>query len=153
MRVSRISRLQRGHIEPTPPKFVDKPGIWGPTGGPVKDTLSRRTLFYRMVLMNKIGRLTKPFRTPKVQWAWRKLQLRAWKTSVFVILFMCLLCVINLWVSFVYHAYAIGPTTPVIERKIREHRVSKQVLQMVRERERDITQESEIQAARATPSQ
>lgn len=129
---------------PTAPKHSDRPGMWGPSTGPNKDTLQRRTLFYRMVAMSKIGRLTKPFRTEKARWAWRKVQLHTWKASVLTIIFVALMLFGNAWLSFVYHAYAVGATTPVLERKVREHRVSKQILQMVRERERDVTREHEM---------
>ena len=123
--------------------------MWGPGAGPVKDTLARRTMFYRMLVMNKIGRLTKPFRTNRVRWIWRKTQLQVWKTCVMTMVFICLILFGNIWLSFVYHAYTVGPTTPVLERKVREHRVSKQIMQMVRERERDMTPEEEIEKARA----
>ncbi|KAL7701198.1 hypothetical protein N2W54_002657 [Lotmaria passim] len=149
LRRSPIARMNRGHLTPTPSKYSDRPGMWGPGAGPVKDTLARRTMFYRMLVMNKIGRLTKPFRTNRVRWIWRKTQLQVWKTCVMTMVFICLILFGNIWLSFVYHAYTVGPTTPVLERKVREHRVSKQIMQMVRERERDMTQEEEIEKARA----
>lgn len=58
-----VRHLSRGHLAPTPSKYTDKPGMWGPGAGPAKDTLARRVLFYRMLFMNKIGFLTKPLRT------------------------------------------------------------------------------------------
>ena len=141
LRRTTVCAFYRGHTSVTPPKHIDKPGIWGPLGGPPKDTLARRTHFYRMVLMNKIGRITKPFRTNKARWVWRKLQLRVWKTAVFTCAFIIFIMTGNLWFTFVYHATALGPSTPVLERKVREHRVSKQILQMVRENERDVAAE------------
>lgn len=136
--------LGRGHVAPTPAKYSDRPGMWGPGAGPVKDTLARRTTFYRMVLFNKIGRLTKPFRTNRARWIWRKTQLQVWKTLVMTMVFVCVILFGNAWLTFVYHAYTVGPSTPVLERKVREHRVSKQIMQMVREKERDVTQEEEV---------
>ena len=41
----------------------------------------------------------------------------------------------------------MGPSTPVLERKVREHRVSKQIMQMVRERERELTGTKELYEA------
>lgn len=149
LRVTRLRLLNRGHLAVTRPKNSDRPGMWGPSTGPNKDTLQRRTLFYRMVLMSKIGRLTKPFRTPRARWVWRKIQLHVWKSCVMTVIFVALLLFGNAWLSFVYHAYAVGATTPVLERKVREHRVSKQILQMVRERERDVTTEFELEEAKA----
>lgn len=107
-------------------------------------------MFYRMLMMNKIGRLTQPFRTPRARWVWRKTQLTVWKTFVLSMVFICAILFGNIWLSFVYHAYTVGPTTPVLERKVREHRVSKQIMQMVRERERDVVQEEEVNKARQT---
>ncbi|RNC37461.1 hypothetical protein TcCL_NonESM13371, partial [Trypanosoma cruzi] len=92
--------------------------------------------------------LTKPFRTNRVRWIWRKTQLQLWKTFVMSMVFMCLLLFGNIWLSFVYHAYTVGPTTPVLERKVREHRVSKQILQMVREREKEMVKEEELDSAK-----
>lgn len=149
LRRSPLTRMNRGHLTPTPSKYSDRPGMWGPGAGPVKDTLARRTMFYRMLAMNKIGRWTKPLRTNRVRWIWRKTQLQVWKTCVMSMVFICVILFGNIWLSFVYHAYTVGPTTPVLERKVREHRVSKQIMQMVRERERDVTQEEEIEKARA----
>ena len=140
--------MQRGHTAITQQKYSDRPGIWGPTGGPPKDTLARRVLFYRMLVFNKIGRLTQPFRTPTARWMWRRFQLQAWKTSVMTLVFVSLLLYGNAWLSFVYHAYAVGPTTPVLERKVREHRVSKQIMQMVREREKDSVMDAELAQAK-----
>lgn len=153
LRITRSRFLARGHLTPTPPKQADRPGMWGPGAGPHKDTLARRTLFYRMVLMNKIGRITKPFRTPRARWIWRKTQLHVWKASVMTMVFISLLLFGNAWISFVYHAYAVGPTTPVLERKVREHRVSKQIMQMVREREREVETETELAQAKLTIAQ
>ncbi|AYU77932.1 hypothetical protein conserved [Leishmania donovani] len=144
-----VPRMNRGHLAPTPSKYSDRPGMWGPGAGPVKDTLARRTMFYRMLVMNKIGFWTKPFRTNRARWIWRKTQMQLWKTMVMSMVFICVILFCNIWLSFVYHAYTVGPTTPVLERKVREHRVSKQIMQMVRERERDITQEEEVEKARA----
>lgn len=141
-------RMSRGHLTPTPSKYSDRPGMWGPGAGPVKDTLARRTMFYRMLVINKIGRLTKPLRTNRVRWVWRKTQLQLWKTFVMSMVFICAVMAGNIWLSFVYHAYTVGPSTPVLERKVREHRVSKQIMQMVRERERDITQEQDLNSAK-----
>ncbi|EAN78732.1 hypothetical protein, conserved [Trypanosoma brucei brucei TREU927] len=140
--------MNRGHLAPTPSKYTDQPGMWGPGTGPVKDTLARRSMFFRMLVMNKIGRLTKPFRTNRVRWIWRKTQLQLWKTFVMTMVFFSAVMFGNIWLSFVYHAYTVGPTTPVLERKVREHRVSKQVLQMVRERENELLAEEELAAAK-----
>lgn len=63
------------------------------------------------------------------------------------VVFFALLLFGNAWFSFVYHAYAVGATTPVLERKVREHRVSKQILQMVREQERTVSKEFELEEA------
>jgi hypothetical protein len=79
---------------------------------------------------------------------WRRFQLQAWKTSVMTLVFVSLLLYGNAWLSFVYHAYAVGPTTPVLERKVREHRVSKQIMQMVREREKDSVMDAELAQAK-----
>lgn len=147
LRRSQVSRFYRGHTSATQPKHIDKPGVWGPLAGPPKDTLARRTYFYRLVLFNKIGKLTKPFRTNKARWIWRKTQLRVWKFTVFVCASISFILIGNLWFTFVYHATAVGPTTPVLERKVREHRVSKQILQMVREKERDVATEVALEAA------
>ncbi|RNF09844.1 hypothetical protein TraAM80_01869 [Trypanosoma rangeli] len=142
--------MNRGHLMPTPSKYSDRPGMWGPGAGPPKDTLARRSIFFRMLVMNKIGRLTKPLRTNRVRWIWRKTQLQLWKTFVMSMVFMCVILFGNIWLSFVYHAYTVGPTTPVLERKVREHRVSKQILQMVREREKEMVREEELEAAKQT---
>lgn len=142
--------MNRGHVAPTPSKFTDRPGMWGPAAGPVKDTLARRVLFYRMLGMNKIGRLTKPFRTNRARWLWRKAQFKMWKSFVMLMCFLCIVLSGNIWLTFVYHAYTVGPSTPVLERKVREHRVSKQIMQMVREHERDIAQEDDLNQARQT---
>lgn len=140
--------MGRGHLAPTVQKYSDRPGMWGPGGGPVKDTLARRTMFYRMLAMNKIGVLTRPFRTNRARWIWRKTQMQLWKTFVMCMVFMCVVLSGNIWLSFVYHAYTVGPSTPVLERKVREHRVSKQIMQMVRERERDVSQEQQLDGAK-----
>ncbi|ESL11548.1 hypothetical protein TRSC58_00698 [Trypanosoma rangeli SC58] len=142
--------MNRGHLMPTPSKYSDRPGMWGPGAGPPKDTLARRSMFFRMLVMNKIGRLTRPLRTNRVRWIWRKTQLQLWKTFVMSMVFMCVILFGNIWLSFVYHAYTVGPTTPVLERKVREHRVSKQILQMVREREKEMVREEELEAAKQT---
>ncbi|CAD2222217.1 hypothetical protein AGDE_01471 [Angomonas deanei] len=148
LRRTNVSRLGRGHLAPTPSKYSDRPGMWGPGAGPVKDTLARRTLFYRMLAMNKIGRLTKPFRTNRVRWIWRKTQLQLWKTFVLSMVFICIVLFANVWLSFVYHAYSVGPSTPVLERKVREHRVSKQIMQMVREQELEVVQGEDLNEAK-----
>ena len=62
--------------------------------------------------------------------------------------FLSAAMMLQLWIMVTYHAYAVGTSTPVLERKVREHRVSKQVLQMVRVRERELSQEAELEAAK-----
>ena len=142
LRRTRCTRMSNfgfgGHTTPTRPKYIDKPGYWSVSGGPSKDTLARRIDFYRLLLMHKIGKLTAPFKTKRVVWAWRKLTVRLWKASVLTLVFICMLLIGNIWIMMVYHAYQLGPSTPVLERKVREHRVSKQIMQMVREREREL---------------
>jgi hypothetical protein len=133
------------HTVITRPKFSDKPGMWGTHGGPPKDTLARRTEFYRKVFFNRVGKLTKPFRTPTVKWIWRRFTWNLFRASVAVMMFTCAAMILQIWIMVTYHAYAVGKSTPVLERKVREHRVSKQVLQMVRTRERDITQQAEME--------
>ena len=151
MRATRMTRFASygygGHTRPTTPKYIDKPGIWGVAGGPAKDTLARRVDFYRLLLMTKIGRATAPFKTKRVVWFWRKLTVRVWKTTVLTIVLICMLMIGNIWIMMVFHAYQIGPSTPVLERKVREHRVSKQIMQMVRERERELSGQQEQNAA------
>lgn len=136
-------RVTGRHTAPTPPKYADLPGIWGPRGGPPKDTAARRFDFYRLVLMHKIGKLTAPFKTERVKWMWRKLQMRLWKGSVLVIVSLSALLIGNMIIIMLYQAYSVGPSTPVLERKAREHRVSKQIVQMVRQTEKDLTQEQD----------
>lgn len=136
-------RVTGRHTLPTMPKHIDKPGLWGAKGGPPKDTLARRWEFYRNVAMHKIGTLTAPFKTDRVRWGWRKLQVRVWKGTVLVIVGLSILMVGNMVAMMAYQAYTVGPSTPVLERKVREHRVSKQIIQMVRERERDVVQAKE----------
>ncbi len=131
------------HTTPTQPKYVDKPGLWGARGGPPKDTLARRWEFYRLVVMHKIGNITAPLRTDRVKWAWRRLQVRVWKGTVLTIVVISMLMLGNMIMIMAYQAYAVGPATPVLERKVKEHRVSKQIVQMVRERERDMVQQKE----------
>jgi hypothetical protein len=139
------------HTKPSPPKQIDKPGMWGPQGGPPKDTLARRWEFYKVVAMHKVGKATRPFRTKQAIWAWRKFTTRVWKGTVGCLIVICGLLLSNMWLSMVYHSYSIGPSTPVLERKVKEHRISKQILQMVREREREIVAEKdEIEAATAS---
>jgi hypothetical protein len=135
------------HTVITKPKYTDKPGYWSRDGGPAKDTLARRFDFYRLLILHKIGRVTAPFRTKRAVFIWRTLQARVWKTTVLTIVFISMLVTGNLWLGMCYHAYTIGPSTPVLERKVREHRVSKQILQMVRERERDLQDTRDSSAA------
>jgi hypothetical protein len=140
LRRTRVARVGfgRNHTAPTFPKYIDKPGVWGPAGGPHKDTLARRWEHSRLSISRKIGTLTQPFRTKKAVWLWRRLQARVWKTTVLCIMLFSVLMIGNIWIMMVYHAYNIGPSTPVLERKVREHRVSKQIVQMVREREQEL---------------
>jgi hypothetical protein len=142
-----------GHTTQTRPKYIDKPGYWSVSGGPAKDTLARRIDFYRLTLMHKIGKMTAPFKTKRVVWAWRKLTVRVWKATVLSLVFFALLLIGNIWIMMVYHAYQLGPSTPVLERKVREHRVSKQITQMVRERERELAGTKELYEAEANLEQ
>lgn len=147
LRKTQSKFLARGHLAPTKPKYSDRPGVWGATGGQAKDTLARRWEFYKFVSMHKIGQVTKPLRTKKAVWMWRRFQARLWKTTVFTLMGISLLLLGNIWCLLAYHAYSVGPTTPVLERKVREHRVSKQIMGMVREREKELVSAKEEQEA------
>ena len=136
------------HTIVTQPKYADKPGLWGPTAGPYKDTLARRTEFYRKVFFNKVGKLTKPFRSQTAVWIYRRCSFHMFRALVMSMVFLSAAMMLQLWIMVTYHAYAVGTSTPVLERKVREHRVSKQVLQMVRVRERELSQEAELEAAK-----
>lgn len=142
-------RFYRGHTAPTVPKHVDKPGIWGPNAGPMKDTLARRVYFYRIALLVQIGKLTKPLRTPNMVWMWRRTQTRVWKVTVFTLFGISVIMLGNIWVMFSFYATSVGPSSPALERKVREHRLSKQIMQMVREREREIAVDKEVSAVAA----
>jgi hypothetical protein len=140
--------IMRGHLAPTQPKHTDRPGVWGAQGGdPRKDTLAKRWEFAKFISMNKMGKLTKPFRTKKAVWYFRIAQARAWKSFVFAIAGFIVLLIGNIWCLLLYQAYSVGASTPVLERKVREHRISKQILGMVREREKDLTLGAEQAAA------
>ena len=65
-----------------------------------------------------------------------------------IIIFCIALTAANLWLSFAYHTLAVGSTTPILERKVREHRVSKQVLQMVRDKEKELASITELDTAK-----
>ena len=145
-----LTRLR--HTLPTPAKHLDKPGFWGPTGGPAKDTLARRVYFGRLRLLAEIGKLTKPFRTKKSIWMWRRFQTRVWKTTVAVLALSVLIMLGNVWILMLCYMQDTRPSSPALERKVREHRLSKQIMQMVRERERDLANETEaLEVAAAIP--
>jgi hypothetical protein len=153
-RFARMSRYGFGsHTVPTQPKYLDKPGLWSVSGGPPKDTLARRVDFYRLLFLHKIGRMTAPFKTKRVVWAYRKFTTRLWKGTVLTLVAFILLLSGNIWVLMVFHAYQMGPSTPVMERKVREHRVSKQILEMVRGRETELARARETQEAERTLQQ
>ena len=121
--------------------------MWGPSAGPAQDTLARRYEFGKFVVMHKIGELTAPLKTKKVVWAWRRLQARSFKLSAYVLVASAVFIAGNVWVLLISHASVVGSSTPVLERKVREHRVSKQIITMVREREKELTQELELSDA------
>ena len=150
LRCSRINRVGgRGHLTPTRPKYTDRPGVWGPQSQKEGDTLARRWEFYRFVLSQKFGKLTAPFRSKKAVWTFRVWQTRVWKTTTLCLIAFSFLLMGNIWCLLLYHAYSVGASTPVLERKVREHRISKQILGMVREREKDLTIINEQDAAKA----
>jgi hypothetical protein len=149
LRRTQPTRLLVPHTKPTQPKHMDKPGVWGPAAGPDKDTLGKRMYFYRIKTLMRIGQLVSPFKTKKAVWLWRRTQTRVWKVSVFILVCSALVAMGNLWVLMMFYSTNVGPSTPTLERKVREHRLSKQILQMVRERERDLVTEQEQMAAAA----
>jgi hypothetical protein len=145
---SSVRGLNR-HTITTVPKYTNKPGVFGTHGGPRVDTLARRIEFNRRLFFHRIGKLTKPFKTPTVTWMWRRLTWNLFRAGVAVLLFIIAAMALQIWLMVTYHALAVGQTTPVLERKVREHRVSKQVLQMVRTREREITDDAETSRVEA----
>ena len=128
---------------PTPPKHSDLPGVWGPAAGPQGDTLARRYEFGKYLVLHKVGQLTAPFKTRKVVWVWRRFQARVFKVSAFLLVSAAVFIAGNVWILLVSHGSVVGSATPVLERKVREHRVSKQIITMVREREKELTVELE----------
>lgn len=141
--------LVGNHLKPTYPKHSDKPGMWSATAGPQKDTLARRVNFYKWVSMAKIGKFTAKFKTKENVWRFRVFQARLWKGTVICIVALSAVLMGNIWCLLAYHAYSVGPTTPVLERKVKEHRISKQIMGMVREREKELTREKELEEAAA----
>lgn len=138
------ARLIAGrHSLPTAPKYSDKPGMWGPDAGPMKDTLSRRARFWKIISMKRLGQFTGMFKTKENVWRYRVFQARLWKGSVFFLMGFSLLMMGNIWCMLAYHAYSVGPSTPILERKVKEHKISKQIMGMVREREMEINRELE----------
>jgi hypothetical protein len=146
LRVSATPVLLFGqnHLKPSAPKYSDKPGMWGPNSGPNKDTLSRRWEFGKFVSMKKIGQLTAPLKSKENVWRFRVFQARLWKGTVIFLVSLSVILMGNVWCLLAYHAYSVGPSTPVLERKVKEHRISKQIMSMVREHERELTVEKEL---------
>lgn len=135
------------HLKPSVPKYSDKPGMWGPNAGPVKDTAARRWEWYKTVAMKKIGKLTAPLKTRENVWRFRVFQARLWKGIVIFLVSLSVLLLGNVWCLLAYHAYSVGPTTPVLERKVKEHRISKQIMGMVREQEKHLSLQKELEEA------
>ena len=143
--VANAFRTLGSHTAPTPPKHLDKPGLWSATQGPYKDTAGRRARHLHIKVMGNIGKLTKPFRTVKTKIMWRKFTNRVFKSTVGILVFLTLCVWVVTMVTVVFYAQAkAGPSTPQLERKAREHRLSRQIIQMVREREREIHDEHDI---------
>ena len=147
MSATPVLLIAGNHLKPTAPKYSDKPGMWGPNSGPQKDTLSRRWEFLKFVSMKKIGQLTEPFKTKESRWRFKVFQARLWKGTVIFLVSFSMILMGNVWCLLAYHAYSVGPSTPVLERKVKEHRISKQIMSMVREHERELTVEKELAEA------
>lgn len=138
-------RGMSAHTAPSQPKYLDKPGMWNNNVGPQKDTVQARMAYARIKTSQSIGMLTKPFRTPKAKIVWRKFTNRVFKSTVFSLVFLTAAIIIMIIVTVVFYANSKnGPSTPTMERKAREHRLSRQIIQMVREREREIHTEHEL---------
>jgi hypothetical protein len=149
LRRTSVAGFGGNHLKPTLPKYSDKPGMWGPSAGPQKDTLARRWEFYKLVTMKKVGQIMAPIKTKDNVWRFRVFQARLWKGTVMFLVALSALLLGNVWCLLAYHAYSVGPTTPVLERKVKEHRISKQIMGMVREREMELTRDKEMQEAQA----
>ena len=145
LRLSTVRRV--GHTSPTPAKYSQLPGMWGVEAGPQQDSLSRRLFFYRKVFFRRIGQLTAPFKTPRVKYIYRRTRFHLFRTSILTMATVGIALFLHVIISMMYHQYTVGTTSRNLERKIREHRVSKQVLQMVREREREIVHELDVKGA------
>ena len=52
-----------------------------------------------------------------------------------------------------YSAYTVSPSTPILQRKAHEHRVAKQIMTMVREREGEMIEEHSVKKAGAIVAQ
>ena len=145
----RTSRVKYGFISARPggntAKHSDAPGLWGPDGGPAQDTLARRFEFGKKVLSFKIGKLTAPFKTQRSLWIFRRVQARLFKLCVMIMFASGMFLLGNVWMLVISHAMVVGSSTSVLERKVREHRVSKQIIGMVRERERELEIERDEQ--------
>jgi hypothetical protein len=147
MSASPVLLFSNNHLKPSAPKYSDKPGMWGPNAGPNKDTLARRWEFGKFVSMKKIGELTAPFKSKENVWRFKVFQARLWKGTVIFLVSLSVILMGNVWCLLAYHAYSVGPSTPVLERKVKEHRISKQIMSMVREHEHELTIEKELAEA------
>ena len=140
-------------VIPNYAKLTNRPGKWGAMGGPPADTFARRVEFYRLITLSRLGKLMQPFKTPRGIWLYRKAQARLFRMAVGCLAFLALFQGGTMWVLLAYNAYAVAPSTPVLQRKAREHRVSKQILTMVRERESEIFEaQSDADAAKIVAS-
>ena len=124
------------------------PGKWHPREGPPGDTLARRIYFYHRVLMARIGNLTAVVKTPRSRYLFRKMQARLFKFTSLTLALFCVFTFGCLWMIVAYNAFAAGPPTAILQKKTREHRVSKQIMTMVREREADLAQKQHETEAR-----
>jgi len=141
LRRSLVPLQRHTAVAPHFSKMTNRPGKWGTQGGPPADTFSRRLEFFRIITLNRIGKMMQPFKSPRAIWFYRKAQARLWKTAVGVLIASALFVGGNMWMMLAYNAYSVPVATPVLQRKAREHRVSKQIVTMVRERETELYEE------------
>ena len=128
-------------------KMTRTPGRWGAHEGPPRDSLGLRMRYVRERILTSVGKLTKPFRTPRAVYLYRKIQTRIFTAFIATLVIFIALQVISFFVLMLYSAYSVSPSTPILQRKAHEHRVGKQIMTMVRKRELEIAQElSEAEA-------
>ena len=135
--------LRRRHTFPVPyfDKMTRMPGRWGSLQGPPRDSLGLRIAIVQDRVLSGLGKLTKPFRTPRMVYIYRKLQARVFTMVVGTLMILIVLQIFTFFILMLYSAYSVSPSTPILQRKAHEHRVAKQIMTMVRKREAEIVEE------------